>query len=212
MRTVAIALIMMLMTISNAFADDHQNTLDYLKKIESANSAVKTFQGRFVQGRISKDGTHEAFEGMLYVAPDNMAMHYDKSDQELFMIQGDRIHMRRNGKTREINLKFIKPMQSLKTTLLYSMQGKVASLAESQSSYIVTAIETGSEIVVEFRSKKKGKMGYEVIRNTYNSESYLLKRMELIEFNGNSNIYTISSAAVNEYVDPKIFDIDLYQQ
>lgn len=116
---------------------------------------------------------------MLYVGSGNMAMHYDKSDQEIFMIQDDRIHMRRKGK--------------------------------AQPSYAVTAVENGGDIVIEFRSMKKGKMGYEVIRNTYDARSYLIKRMEMLEFNGNSNIYTISSLSVDKHIPQKMFDIDLYQ-
>lgn len=211
MRKLVVVLMMILMGTSSAFADENSRTMEILEKIEAANSSVKTIQGRFVHGRISRDGTHEALQGMLYVGSGNMAMHYDKSDQEIFMIQDDRIHMRRKGKARDINLKIIRPMQSLKTTLLYSMQGKVASLAKFQPSYAVTAVENGGDIVIEFRSMKKGKMGYEVIRNTYDARSHLIKRMEMVEFNGNSNIYTISSLSVDKHIPQKMFDIDLYK-
>lgn len=210
MRKLIISLMIILVAASSAYGTDKGDIRLMLDKIEKANAELETLQGRFLHERIGSDGIKEDLEGMLYVTSDNLAMHYDKADRELFMIRGDKIHMIRRGKTRDLNIKIIKPMKSLKETLIYSMLGKVASLSESQASYEVDFSEKEDEVIVVFRSKKKSMIGYEKIVNTYDSANFTLKKMEMVEFNGNISIYSVESAILNQRIDSQIFDVDAY--
>lgn len=196
-------LVIILCCSVDAFADDTA----ILNKIEQAGTAAKTLSTTFRQMKVvAATGSKTHLDGTLYfVAPDKMAQHYNQAGEAL-IINGKNFYMLRNGKKMQFDTDKNLPMRSLRNTLLYCLQGKVRTLANENDADL-TVSEDAKGYTVTLTARKKAARGYKTIVLRYSKSTHLLNTMEMNEFLGNSNIYTMADYKVNGQVDAAKFNI-----
>lgn len=196
-------LVIILCCSVDAFADDTA----ILNKIEQAGTAAKTLSTTFRHMKVvAATGTKTHLDGTLYfVAPDKMAQHYNQAGEAL-IINGKNFYMLRNGKKLQFDTDKNLPMRSLRNTLLYCLQGKVRTLANENDADLTVA-EDAKGYTVTLTARKKAARGYKTIVLRYSKQTHLLNTMEMNEFLGNSNIYTMADYKVNGQVDAAKFNI-----
>lgn len=178
-----------------AFADD---TAFILNKIESQNSNVKTLSGPFTQTRtVAAAKTSMEMTGNVYYSADGkFSLLYTKPQGDFFIVNGNIITMFRGGKKTQFDISKTPAVSSLSHALLYSVAGKVRSLAaEANADYAV--VEKEGAFIVTITARKKEVKGYAKIVLTYDSKSCLLKNMYMEEFTGVSNEYKMGTITKN---------------
>lgn len=196
-------LAVLLLSPVKTFADDTA----ILDKIEQAGTAAKTLSTTFRQMKVvAATGSKTHLDGTLYfVAPDKMAQHYNQAGEAL-IINGKNFYMLRNGKKMQFDTDKNLPMRSLRNTLLYCLQGKLRTLANENDADLTVA-EDAKGYTVTLTARKKAARGYKTIVLRYSKSTHLLNTMEMNEFLGNSNIYTMADYKVNGQVDAAKFNI-----
>lgn len=203
MRTLTLSIFLLLGILLHA--QDNNATLT---QIETANATISSLEGKFEQTKvIAANGKEIKSDGTLYISDsDKMAMHYNAPSTDLLIINGERFYMIRGKKKSNFNTEKNKAMRSLRNTLLYCIHGKPALLAEENNADISVSKEA-STFVVTLTSQKKTPRGYEKIVLNYNTKNYLLSRMEMIEWGGNSTIYEMDNLMLNKSIDASVYTI-----
>lgn len=186
--------------------DDEQSIL--LGKIEAANNAVETLQAHFDQTRtLPSSGKKIPYEGTLYfTSPSQMSMIYTQPETEIFIINGSSLYMVRDGKEGLYNTEKNNTMRSLSNTLCSCIMGKVSALAQDNDAHVeLTTTDEGC--LVTLSARKKSTRGYSTIVLLYDKTTYVLIRMELIEFSGISNLYEMSAITTNTTIDSALYAI-----
>lgn len=186
-------------------AQDNNATL---AKIEKANAAITSIEGKFAQTKtIAANGKETKSDGTIYISDsDKMAMHYNAPSTDLLIINGEQFYMIRGKKKNNFNTEKNKAMRSLRNTLLYCIHGNPALLAEENGADISVSNEaTGT--VVTLTTQKKTPRGYEKIVLNYDAKTNLLTRMEMIEWGGNSTVYEMNGLKVNGDIDASVYEI-----
>ena len=203
-KTIALSVIaLMLCTLMRA-----QENQTILTQIEKGNAAITSIEGKFAQTKIiAANGKEIKSEGTIYLSDsDKMAMHYDAPSTDLLIINGSRFYMIRGKKKNNFNTEKNKAMRSLRNTLLYCLHGQPALLAQETSAEIAVKQE-GTSTIVTLTSQKKTPRGYEKIILHYNTQSFILSRMEMVEWGGNSTIYEMSDLKTNDNIDTVVYTI-----
>ncbi|MGN0186618.1 MAG: outer membrane lipoprotein carrier protein LolA [Paludibacteraceae bacterium] len=198
-----VVLVGLLLCSVKTFADDTV----ILDKIEQAGTAAKTLSTTFRQMKVvAATGSKTQLNGTLYfVAPDKMAQHYNSADEAL-VINGKQFYMMRNGKKMLFDTDKNLPMRNLRNTLLYCLQGTVRTLAKENDADLTVA-EDAKGYTVTLTARKKAVRGYKTIVLRYSKNNYLLTTMEMNEFSGNSNIYTMDDYTINAQIEAAKFNI-----
>lgn len=186
------------------FADDTA----ILDQIEKTNTAVKTLTSPFTQVKTSaSNGATKHLAGTLYYAtPDKVAQHYTQPATDLFLINGDKLYMARNGKKLQFDTSKNAPMRALRNTLIYCIQGRVRTLAAENEADIAVATDA-KHYIVTLTSKKRVPRGYKKIVLHYAKTDGTLHTMQMDEINGNSTLYTMTAYKIGAAVDAKQFEI-----
>lgn len=203
-KTIALSVIaLMLCTLMRA--QENQTILTQIKK---GNATITSIEGKFAQTKIiAANGKEIKSEGTIYLSDsDKMAMHYDAPSTDLLIINGNRFYMIRGKKKNNFNTEKNKAMRSLRNTLLYCLHGQPALLAKENSAEIAVKQE-GTSTIVTLTSQKKTPRGYEKIILHYNTQSFILSRMEMVEWGGNSTIYEMSNLKTNGNIDTVVYTI-----
>lgn len=203
-KTIALSVIaLMLCTLMRA--QENQTILTQIKK---GNAAITSIEGKFAQTKIiAANGKEIKSEGTIYLSDsDKMAMRYDAPSTDLLIINGNRFYMIRGKKKNNFNTEKNKAMRSLRNTLLYCLHGQPALLAKENNADIAVE-QKGRNTIVTLTSQKKTPRGYEKIILHYNTQSFILSRMEMIEWGGNSTIYEMSNLKTNGNIDTVVYTI-----
>lgn len=203
-KTIALSVIaLMLCTLMRA--QENQTILTQIKK---GNAAITSIEGKFAQTKIiAANGKEIKSEGTIYLSDsDKMAMHYDAPSTDLLIINGNRFYMIRGKKKNNFNTEKNKAMRSLRNTLLYCLHGQPALLAKENNADIAVE-QKGRNTIVTLTSQKKTPRGYEKIILHYNTQSFILSRMEMVEWGGNSTIYEMSNLKTNGNIDTVVYTI-----
>lgn len=179
-----------------------------LDQIEKANANVKTLTSPFTQAKTSAStGAVKHSAGTLYyTAPDKVAQHYTQPATDLFVINGDKLYMVRNGKKMLFDTSKNAPMRALSNTLIYCIQGRVRTLADENEADI-TVTSDAKHHIVTLTSKKRVPRGYKKIVLHYAKANGTLHTMQMDEINGNSTLYTMTGYKIGVAIDAKQFDI-----
>lgn len=202
---------MMLLGMSAYAQEDNalpEKTQKIIRQIEDANANVSTVCGRFLQTKkIFANGRSVNSEGMLYYAcPECFAMYYDHPAGDRMIIGGNMMSMVRGKKENVYNLEKNAAMRSLSNILLLSMQGRILEIAHSNDADISVS-DGDSGIKVTLSSRQKGSKGYSMIELTYQPGGVGLYSMTMVEFNGNTTVYTIDGMQFNAPVDERLFQV-----
>lgn len=184
-----------------------ENTEQLLLEIEEANNSLSGFQGHFTQVKSFLANNRKVnSEGSLYHSKGKLAMIYSQPETDRFIINGERMYMVRGKKESRYDLNVNKPMKKLASTLLYSMQGQIRQLALENNAN-VTARKAGGFTVVTLTANEKSSKGYSLIELYYGSD-HVLHSMDMVEFNGNSTLYTMTDLQRNPIIDESVYLID----
>ena len=201
MKTILTTLLLFVSVLVNA-----QNTV--LTDIEKANAAYKSIEGKFTRTQVSAaKGESVVTEGLLSIeGEDRMAQHYTAPCNDVLIINGDDFFMVRGKKQNKFDTSKNKTMRGLRNTLLYSVHGKPALLAEENGADI-SAEKKADGYEVTLVSRKKTPRGYAKIVLRYDLKTKLLTRMQMDEYNGNSTVYEMSGLRTNGKPDASVFTI-----
>ena len=202
-KTITLTFALMLCTLMHA--QDNNATLE---KIEKANAAITSIEGKFAQSKtIAANGKETKSDGTIYISDsDKMAMHYNAPSTDLLIINSERFYMIRGKKKNNFNTEKNKAMRSLRNTLLYCVHGQPARLAEENNAALSVSKEA-SGTVITLTSQKKTPRGYEKIVLNYDNKSHLLTRMEMVEWGGNSTLYEMINLKTNTPISVSVYTI-----
>lgn len=127
---------------------------------------------------------------LTYRDSDYLLMEYTV-DTEKFLIDGDKMVNRREGRTMNYDLTKNLPMLNLSHTLLYSFSGQLVTLSEEQNTTLQVK-DDGNSYVVVLEAIKKQARGYSRIEIIYRKSDGKILLMQMDEFNGASTIYRLA--------------------
>ncbi len=193
-------------SVSIAFAAGQEDEM--LDKIQNANTSFTTLQAHFTQVKtLAATGRQINYDGTLYfTSPDKMSMPYTTPETDCFIINGQQLYMVRDGREGLYDTKKNALMRNLSVTLCACVMGQVRDLAqENDADILLNQEQDGYRVTLIARNK--GTRGYSRIILLYGKKNLALKKMELVEFNGTSNIYEMSDIKLNVAVDESVYSI-----
>lgn len=148
---------------------------------------IKNASFREVRTPAKVDSQIITLEGTLnFKMDDYLSMEYGNG--ELFLIDGNRMTIRRDNQNNTFDLSKNIMMRSLSHVLLYSFQGRLDDLAVEQKCDIRKEDRDGRHIVT-LTARKKGVKGYGVIEVSYDAKTKSIRTMRMDEFTGASTWY-----------------------
>ena len=172
-----------------AFAPAELTTGEIMEKIAGAKARKTVIDCGFKEVRTSPAGSEVKLDGRLVYKPDNyLSMEY--SNGELFLIDGSRMTIRRDGKENVFDLDKNLMMKSLSHALLYSFRGTLVDLSVEQKTLINAVLKDGC-YVVSLCATKPSARGYNRIDVYYDASTYAIKAMRMDEFSGASTYYSM---------------------
>lgn len=129
-------------------------------------------------------------KGTLTYSQDNLTMNYTQPEGDYLRITPTEFSMKTRGKVRKHNIKEGSPMLVLKNTLTLCMAGDVEAVANENDATLSYTNNSGHEFTLT-KELKKGEKGYAKIVLLYNSNTYTLAQMTMVEANGNYTVYTL---------------------
>lgn len=185
-----------------------QNSDAILQQIEKSNALYSTIEADFIQTKtLAANGKETKSSGKLYLSGNNqMAMHYEAPSTDLLIINGDEFFMERGKKKNRFNTEKNKTMRNLRNTLLLCLHGKPAQLAEENEATIdLKNMSAGYSVTLT--TQKKSPRGYKQIVLDYDKRTYLLTKMKMEEWNGNTTLYEMNNPQTNRSIDEKHYEI-----
>lgn len=178
------------MAVAMAFSLSAQTGEEIIAKIEKAGAKGTPIEHKFTEVRSWADNSRKAvnLDGNLKWKDGNLYMDY--SNGESFYIEGNKMTIKRGGKTQVFDLTKNMMMKGLSHVLIYSFKGQLQELAKEQKANIGAAKE-GNDYVVFLSATQKGARGYNRIAVHYNAKTCQIKTMKLDEFSGQSTSYSI---------------------
>lgn len=197
----AIAASLLLATFASGADNDKA-----LKTLEQKNASMTGFQGEIRQTKTLVNKHEIKSAGTLYFAgPDKMSMIYSEPSGEKFIINADKMLVKRDGKANIFDLTKNKLMNSLAVTLLYSMQGRIAELSELCDADIEATMDA-SGWNITLTARKKAPKGYSRIDLRYSPDGSITY-MKMTEFAGISTTYEMPTLTHALPSDPSVFNI-----
>ncbi|MBQ7222285.1 MAG: hypothetical protein IJS02_02330 [Bacteroidales bacterium] len=153
-------------------------------KEKDYNEQITEVRRLFDGSTVALKGKFEYQKGKNY-----LSIKYDNG--ELFLIDGDKMTIDRDGINQTFDTSKNLMMKSLSNALLYAFQGKLAELAEEQQADMTQTVDKDKNTVVTIAAKTKKVRGYSKIIVYYKPDGTVFK-MQMDEFNGASTLYTIN--------------------
>lgn len=173
-----------------AFAPETLTTDEIMSRVVEAPVRSAVIDRNFTETRTSAKGESVTLSGRLEYKPDSyLSMTYDNG--ELFLIDGMKMTIRRDGKENLFDLNKNLMMKNLSHALLYSFRGTLVSLSQEQKTLIDARFDDKGQCVVTLRATKPSARGYNCIVVYYDARTYAIKSMRMDEFSGASTYYTM---------------------
>lgn len=176
---------------SAAYASNATSRDEMVRAILSICSQNAEYSAPFTEERAMPRKEKVNLKGTLtYRDSDYLLMEYTV-DTEKFLIDGNKMINRREGKTMNYDLTKNLPMRDLSNTLLYSFSGQLEKLSEEQNTSLQVR-DAGDSYEVVLDALKKQARGYNHIEIVYRKKDGRILRMKMDEFNGASTIYCLA--------------------
>ncbi len=184
------------------------NGQSILEKIESENAKMTTIEADFSQTRtLPATGKEIHYEGKLdFSSPTRMYMDYSIPEDDVFLINGKRLYMVRDGKKALYDTDKNTLMWSLSNTLCCCVRGLLTTLAEDNNAEI-EATEKGGVYHVELTAREKSTKGYSKIVVEYDKSNLVITLLDLVEFSGVSNLYEMTNIRRNILINNEIYNV-----
>lgn len=169
-----------------------------LSKIEQMNASVKGISAQFDHKKtIKAAGKVIKMQGDLeFSNPDKLKMTYSVPATDKIDIDGKNFTIVRGKAPQKFDTSKNALMASLSNTLLNCFKGKVSAIAKDNDAE-VKITETADKYLVTLTAKKAAARGYSKIVMTYRKSDGLLMALEMEEFSGIDNLYTMSQPKRN---------------
>ena len=195
-------LLVSVISVTPALGQNADKTLD---KIENAGKNHSAITGSLAQVRTTAAKAKTDMTGTLsFTDKSQFAINYTTPAGNRTVIDGSNMLLIANGKTQKFNLQKNASMKKLATFLLDAMGGRVRQIADANNADYTVA-ESGGQITVQMKARKKAVKGYSSIRLVYRQSDCVMTEMETVEFSGVSNLYKMSNIKVNTAIDPAAF-------
>ena len=179
-----------------------------VKKITAANASVKNIESGFVQTKTLKaSGKKIVSEGTLYFANDGrLSMKYSKPVGELLVVNGNKFHMNKGGKSSTFDTSKNQMMGSLAKTLTGCIKGCPQQVATDNGAEISEA-ETAEGYVVTLTAGAGAKRGYSKIVLVYRKSDCVLTKMTMEEVSGIATVYEMKGIKKNTSFPEDVFRV-----
>ena len=179
-----------------------------VKKITAANASVKNIESGFVQTKTLKaSGKKIVSEGTLYFANDGrLSMKYSKPAGELLVVNGNKFHMNKGGKSSTFDTSKNQMMGSLAKTLTGCIKGCPQQVATDNGAEISEA-ETAEGYVVTLTAGAGAKRGYSKIVLVYRKSDCVLTKMTMEEVSGIATVYEMKGIKKNTSFPEDVFRV-----
>lgn len=179
-----------------------------VKKITAANASVKNIESGFVQTKTLKaSGKKIVSEGTLYFANDGrLSMKYSKPAGELLVVNGNKFHMNKGGKSSTFDTSKNQMMGSLAKTLTGCIKGCPQQVATDNGAEI-SETETAEGYVVTLTAGASAKRGYSKIVLVYRKSDCVLTKMTMEEVSGISTVYEMKGIKKNTSFPEDVFRV-----
>lgn len=179
-----------------------------VKKITAANASVKNIESGFVQTKTLKaSGKKIVSEGTLYFANDGrFSMKYSKPAGELLVVNGNKFHMNKGGKSSTFDTSKNQMMGSLAKTLTGCIKGCPQQVATDNGAEISEA-ETAEGYVVTLTAGAGAKRGYSKIVLVYRKSDCVLTKMTMEEVSGIATVYEMKGIKKNTSFPEDVFRV-----
>ena len=179
-----------------------------VKKIAAANASVKNIESGFVQTKTLKaSGKKIVSEGTLYFANDGrLSMKYSKPAGELLVVNGNKFHMNKGGKSSTFDTSKNQMMGSLARTLTGCIKGCPQQVATDNGAEI-SETETAEGYVVTLTAGAGAKRGYSKIVLVYRKSDCVLTKMTMEEVSGISTLYEMKGIKKNTSFPEDVFRV-----
>ena len=179
-----------------------------VKKITAANASVKNIESGFVQTKTLKaSGKKIVSEGTLYFANDGrLSMKYSKPAGELLVVNGNKFHMNKGGKSSTFDTSKNQMMGSLAKTLTGCIKGCPQQVATDNGAEI-SEVETAEGYVVTLTAGAGAKRGYSKIVLLYRKSDCVLTKMTMEEVSGIATVYEMKGIKKNTSFPEDVFRV-----
>ena len=179
-----------------------------VKKITAANASVKNIESGFVQTKTLKaSGKKIVSEGTLYFANyGRLSMKYSKPAGELLVVNGNKFHMNKGGKSSTFDTSKNQMMGSLAKTLTGCIKGCPQQVATDNGAEISEA-ETAEGYVVTLTAGAGAKRGYSKIVLVYRKSDCVLTKMTMEEVSGIATVYEMKGIKKNTSFPEDVFRV-----
>lgn len=179
-----------------------------VKKITAANASVKNIESGFVQTKTLKaSGKKIVSEGTLYFANDGrLSMKYSKPAGELLVVNGNKFHMNKGGKSSTFDTSKNQMMGSLAKTLTGCIKGCPQQVATDNGAEI-SETETTEGYVVTLTAGAGAKRGYSKIVLVYRKSDCVLTKMTMEEVSGIATVYEMKGIKKNTSFPEDVFRV-----
>lgn len=176
-----------------------------LNRIKATNGQVRSFEADLSNTMTKSDGSTTQTGKLYFVAPQRFAALFNNGK---YMIVNERkIKLNIGMFSGTFRLREGGSMRALSNIFLYGFQGRVQELADDNNYSMVITVEGGLYVITgTIRKRPLFGIGYENVIFKYHTGSLLLKEIELRDFSGNVDTYTISNVQYGVSVDPNRFE------
>lgn len=177
-------------------------------KIDKAASEMKTMQCDFTQIKsmkmLSKDMESKGI--MYFKRPDKLHWQYTSPYDYIFILNGDKILLKSNKSTKNIDAQKNKVFKQITNVILKSIIG---GCLRSSSDFTVELYQIGKSYFVKLIPKKKEvKQFYSSIEIFFNPSLTMVSSVKMLEKTGDVTIVKLNNVKTNLPINEKMFIIN----
>lgn len=185
----------------------HAQDINLLKDIRSAGASVKSIDSKLVNETVKTNGKNMKQSGKLFiVSNDKFAALFDT--EEYMIVNKDRMKINVGIFHGRFQLNEGSMMRGLSNIFLYGFQGRCQELADNNNYTLTTDNDSDSYYVI-FNSKKRPTfgIGYQKVIFTYSREDLRIRKIQLIDYKGTIDTYTLSDMRYNVSIPESKFEL-----
>lgn len=170
-----------------ARASSEEEMIRFIAETGAARQEVKS---AFTEVRSFPRKAAVTLQGELLYRPDYLHMAYEDAQKENFLIDGNKMVNRREGREIKSDLSRNTLMRALANTLLYAFSGQLKTLSDEQKTSLSVS-EEGDVYKAVLDSQQKLPRGYSHIEIRYRKSDGQIVSMTMDEFTGLSTCYRL---------------------
>lgn len=171
------------------------------KKAEQAESLTGEFQQVKSMDMLNADS--QSSGRFYYQQPDSLKWIYEEPFAYIFTFKNGTLHVTEKGKTKAVSLGSNKLFQKLSQLMAHSLNGKMLEDEGFSISYMKVENGIKAELVTEEVDLKEI---FEQIDLLFNSETYVIKQVKLMEPSGDYTQINFRNIQMNQPIEASVFE------